>query len=232
MIWGGIHEAEKHGFAQHLNIICLNEKEQGEYVKRWVDFLKSKCSLENLKMIAEWKGKDGKRVLEHASPSIKNAIREGAAFLGRYEIVKGPVLHRSDTAIVVQARDLRSEKFYNDRYNDFLREDLQIKDELAGDDQGLSKTGFKNLTHQLVGGEMDEEVLNQEFLRYCQSGDEYIHHNEFARFCRVFFDGGQNRSVALKFMSNKEQFDKEQESRDKLKKNRKFRFYRSGCRGC
>ena len=216
---GDIHEAERHGFARHL-IVCLNEEEDSKLIDRWVKFFKSKCSIEKLKIISEWKGRDGRRVLEYASPSIKNAINERTSFLGRYEIVKGPVQHKSDTAIVVQAWDLKSEEYYNDRYNKFLRES-ETGDESAKD-QGLSESNFETLMQEIAGGELEKGALKQEFLQYDQSGDKRIQRDEFARLCRDYFDHGQSRSVALKFMTNKEQFDKEKESRNELKEIKDF----------
>ena len=51
-------------------------------------------------------------MLEYAVPAIKDAILQRILFLGRYEIIKGPPIHKSDTSVVLKEFNSKGDDHY------------------------------------------------------------------------------------------------------------------------
>ena len=151
--------------------------------------------------LAGVKDDNGETALSVASSSNKCIIRSFLHFCGRYDIQKGPPVHRSATSIVVLAHDYVTtdyEKVFIDQREDIKSSILR-----------LGTLGYDTTVDLLPMSEylerMNKSKLTvEEFVTYCE--------NNF----------GKSRKVAIKFMLNCDHYQKEKEYRNACDLDEKF----------
>jgi len=182
-----------------------------DIIEKWVSFIKEKkCSKDTILWFAKIKGVGRRSVQDVAHENIKDAILARSLFMGQYRLANGPSLHNSDTAEVKQAFDRNAQIQYRKIYEEFILE-------INGAKEGLSLDDFNKLLNT-VPEVRDRKKLDKD-------GNEVLHNldadkngmideDEWVDYCMGNEDDGEGRKVAIKFMKNKEQFEK---GRDRLK---------------
>ncbi len=199
----GISVIKQMGLAQH--IITLKDE---RHIEKWVQFISDaeQCPIQSVRTIANFRDTLGRRMLEYAVPAIKDAILQRVLFLGRYKIVKGPPIHKSDTTVVLKAFDTKGIDFYREIFYEHIK----------GGSKGLDKAQLMDLIKKIYG-EVDESFVKEVFFKFGQPVT--IEVREFISFCKETFDNGQQRVVALKLMKNYMQLEKEKDFRDGTHQN-------------
>ena len=82
-----------------------------DLVSSVVEFLlsSSKCPLGNLKILAKATDNTGRIAMDLAVPKIKAAFQARLLFLGRFDFVPGPAIHKSATCVVMRIYDMQAE---------------------------------------------------------------------------------------------------------------------------
>ena len=165
-------------------------------VRKIIDFIKL-CEEKIVEMLAYSKDFKGRLAIDYAMPEIKAALQERLLFLGRYDFVKGPPLHKSATCVVLKAYDEKAEDDYRKMFEGFAE-----KKGLKTSTTNLGKDDFKSLVKEL-GVDMDSDLLNDTFSKWDKDGDTEICEQEFVDFCKTEIDKGRRNEVAIKLMMNK-----------------------------
>jgi hypothetical protein len=61
----------------------------------------------------------GREAIVVADPKIKKALQSRLLFMGRYELFKGPPIHKSATCVVMKAYDDHAEDDYREKFKEF-----------------------------------------------------------------------------------------------------------------
>eukprot|EP00588_Corethron_pennatum_P028204 CAMPEP_0194315314 /NCGR_PEP_ID=MMETSP0171-20130528/12109_1 /TAXON_ID=218684 /ORGANISM="Corethron pennatum, Strain L29A3" /LENGTH=1557 /DNA_ID=CAMNT_0039071075 /DNA_START=43 /DNA_END=4713 /DNA_ORIENTATION=+ len=183
---------KKNGFVVYMKNI------KGDSRDKWIKFLQSgeKCPQLAIEAIAKFKDNKGRLLQDVVEQDIKKIILKRTLFLGQFKIDDGPPLHKSATALILKAKDLETNQHYLDSFK-----------EIAEGESFISKEQFETIARKISGTESKIQI-NEWFEKYDLSSDDEIDSKEFITFCREFIEGGrEHRSVALKFMKNKTEFD-------------------------
>ena len=151
-----------------------------------------------------------------ASDLNRAIMRNTLYFCGRFDIEKGPPVHRSATSIVVIAKDFDVVKDYRSVFAYITEDDSTFA--------GLKKEGIKQALHRLdeIGYYKAFEILSEAELQdkdTSRSRDSIFDHfgssckteEDFVERCKVAF--GEYRKVAIKFMKDEAQCSKEMNMR-------------------
>jgi serine/threonine protein kinase len=160
--------------------------------------------IEGVEYLAYCKDNHNRSAMDNATSKIRAALEEKILFLGRFEIVKGPPIHLSDTSVVLQAIDRQAVNEYDEQFDEVLKEQCHAtsidKDGLR---EGLSRLGF----------ETGDERFDSYFEQSDANHDGRISRDEFVGICKTVVSNDHQGRVALKFMKNKEHFQREVDSR-------------------
>ncbi|KAF0697846.1 Aste57867_11500 [Aphanomyces stellatus] len=136
----------------------------------------------------------GRTVLHMADIDIQNHFNECLYFCGRYEIFERPPIHISATSVVVQAYD---HGVFKQLFSEFA----------TSDGSGILRLRSEGLVQSMarLGASTEDEIMEDGF-----SLTEW----EFERFCRQKYV--EQSTVAIKFMRNKAEYDREIQTRREL----------------
>jgi len=162
----------------------------------------SACPLPVAKTLAYSVDLTGRSAIDLSVPAIKTALQSRLLFLGRYKIQAGPPLHKSATCVVVNADDYSASLDYIKEFETFNRSEI-------------SPTEFAALVSRF-GFSWTPQELERQFTRIDADKSGFIDQAEFLEFCTSVLDGGGNRKVVVKFMKQKDQFEREKTSQTAL----------------
>ena len=86
-----------------------------------LDLIQS-CPLSVAEALARAVDFTGREAIDLAVPEIKKALQSRLLFLGRYELFKGPPIHKSATCVVIKAYDDHAEDDYREKFKEFVKE--------------------------------------------------------------------------------------------------------------
>ncbi|EOD13279.1 hypothetical protein EMIHUDRAFT_119917 [Emiliania huxleyi CCMP1516] len=145
--------------------------------------------------------KQGRTALEASTEGPRKAIYLHLLFCGRYELVIGAPEHRSATSVVLRALDRGEKTDYGKVFDD-------------ADKDGSGTLGRKELAPVAKSIGLDAEL----FLR---AEDKSIDRSSFVGICKQQLGDGQ-RSVVIKLMQEKEQWERERDARAKNQLDSRF----------
>ncbi|KAF0702488.1 Aste57867_7786 [Aphanomyces stellatus] len=170
-------------------------------------------SQELLRELAFSKDQHGREVLQITDASTRKYIYDRLFFCGRYDIFQGPPVYVSSTAVVVMAYDHGI--------------CAQVFHEHKNTDGGLDIGGFINCNKFLgrVGSKikttkdkkLEEKKWQAEFQLWDKDANGSLSEEEYLRYCGQYFGG--KLQVAMKFMKNGDEFDREIGNRKDLDSN-------------
>ncbi|KAF0716669.1 hypothetical protein As57867_002715, partial [Aphanomyces stellatus] len=165
------------------------------------------CRQELLRELAFGKDKHGREVIQITDAASRNYLNDRLFFCGRYEIFEGPPVHISKTAVVVMAYD-----------HGICAQLFQQHKNACGD---LDKASFVKcnaiLGHdaKVKGNQKREkEKWQAEFQLWDKDHNGSLSEGEYLNYCRQHFGG--KLKVALKFMRNSNEYDREIKTRKLL----------------
>ena len=200
-------------------------------VKKWVSFINdpSKCSKESILWLTKLKSISGRSLQDVAHKDIKDVIAVRTLFMGQYRFAMGPSLHKSDTAEVKQAFDRDANIRYQKIYADAVSNTRTAKERppvyaravsnTSTAKEGLSFDDFKkllNLVPEVRDWKKTDKDEKEVFDHLDADKNGMISEDEWVHHCMGYEEDGEGRKVAIKFMGNKEQFQKEMKE-DRLK---------------
>jgi serine/threonine protein kinase len=148
----------------------------------------------------------GRNVIELTDEETKVFIRKKYYFCGRYDVHRGHPIHCSATAVVVNAKDYEIYGAFFDKYNQEHIDEIE--------DQMFTKEHFQKCIR--MSGTLDTFLVDDEHIDTAFSIAD-INHNgkitkvEFVRYCEKQF--GAFQKVVIKFMMNKDQYEREVKTR-------------------
>jgi len=158
--------------------------------------------------LAHTKDTKGREAISICDAKVLSLINEYLFFLSQYELQQGPLVHKSATAIVIQAQDHGVNGDYRLAFANTCSEEGKDGLNLDGFCAAIASLGLHS-----EATTMDESHLEEAFgyanTSKCSANN--LSENEFVNFCTVTF--GPVRKVVLKFMTNKEQWRREIETR-------------------
>ncbi|KAF0685554.1 Aste57867_22586 [Aphanomyces stellatus] len=166
------------------------------------------CSQELLRALAFGKDKHGREVIQITDASTREYLNNRLFYCGRYEIFDGPPVHVSNTAVVVMAYDhgICAQLFHdNKNANSDLEEASFIRCNVILGRDAKSKGSQTR----------EKEKWQSEFRLWDKDNNGSLSEGEFLNFCRQHFGG--KLKVAMKFMRNSSEYDREIETRKQLK---------------
>merc|ERR1712238_86762 len=178
----------------------MNVEEGQNVVQKITNFI-GDCEEKIVEKLAYFKDFMGRSAFDYAIPEIKVAIQERLLFLGRYEFVKGPPLHESATCVVLKAYDEKAEDDYRKMFKDFAK-----KKGLKPSNTSLFKEDFISLLLEELGVDIEKKLLDETFAKWDKDKDRKICEQEFVDYCKMDIDKGRRNEVAIKLMSNKDQY--------------------------
>jgi serine/threonine protein kinase len=194
---------KQHGWVHFLaNHVGDDSKEADSLI----DFFHT-TDLKTLRVLANAKDRDGRIALKFAKSRIRETFEERLLFLGRYDLAKGPQIHKSTTCIVVKAEDYKMNQYYESKF---------VKHK-SGASSALNMESFCRALQDimLVSKDLDEndmKMAKQYFARADVDRNNAVNKEEFVSFCLDEF----GRTVALKFMRKRDQFHRELEARNDM----------------
>jgi serine/threonine-protein phosphatase 6 regulatory ankyrin repeat subunit B len=183
-------------------------------------------SVHDVSTLAKLKDTSGREAISIASEKCQQKMYEKMYFCGRYALDDGPPIHKSATCMVVSATDYGLVLEYREKYKKSLKdkqflqrhEQSEQRKNLLMDKElflkvsiGLNKEGGMNVD------ESKDEKLREQFLEdfdaWDTNQDKKFSEDEFVSMCKGKF--GSTKKVALKFMLEKDQYDRECQQREK-----------------
>jgi serine/threonine protein kinase len=197
---------------QHgLVTLFVNGIESGSNVVQRCVKLINESPIQIVRLIAYFKDLQGRVAIESATKVIKTALEKRMLFLGRFELDKGPVIHKSSTSVVIKAIDRSAEDEYRKAFRDAQKKETYNEQR---NDMGIQ--GFMSLLETLGISWTNHESLNELFKKWDLNNDGRISEEECVPLFKRVVDNGRPREVALKFMRIAEQYQREVESRKNL----------------
>ena len=166
--------------------------------------------------LAAAKDANNRAAVDVASKPIRKVIESVIFFCGQYSIHHGPPLHMSATAVVVFADDFRVDAIYEKAFNEVVKTTGGTMDQHAFKKalEALSVQGFGGAAELLAAAVAKNDGLVGNFKHCDKDNDGSIEMDEFLEYCGNMM--GRSRRVAIKFMKNKEQYEREQSMRENL----------------
>ena len=113
-----------------------------------------------VRFLAYCKDLQGRLAIESATKEIRTAMEKRLLFLGRFELTKGPPLHKSPASLVIKVIDTRAD----DEYRKAFEMALKLEESLNELDKCIGEKGCKVLQNSLgIGG--SEEASKDQFVR-------------------------------------------------------------------
>ncbi|KAF0714668.1 hypothetical protein As57867_003749, partial [Aphanomyces stellatus] len=162
------------------------------------------CRHEFIHEIAFLQDPNGRSVLQTTDVATRKYFNDELFFCGRYEMYDGPPIHVSSTAVVVHAFDHGIFKQLFDHYavnGSLRRDDFAACAPILG--QKKSHVSAK-------------EIVSSDFDIYDKNTSGLLTEVEFNHYCEQKF--GSKLRVAMKFMRNRDEYNREIEMRNGLNK--------------
>jgi hypothetical protein len=142
----------------------------------------NEISIEIVRLLAYFRDLQGRVAIESATQTIKAALEERILFLGRFEPVKGPPLHKSATSVVIKALHRGAEK----QYRKAFEETLNKKEESRNDHR--SSVGKEDTTSLLnmLDVPWDRKLFKREFEKWDLDKDGRILEKSALSCSKVF----------------------------------------------
>jgi serine/threonine protein kinase len=191
---------------QHGWVHLVGELSEGEAVDKCVRFIKE-APIGTLEYLAYCKDNQNRSAMDNATREIRAAMEERIFFMGRYEFVKGPAIHKSATSVVLKAFDKLALDEYGVQFDKVLKEQPN-----ASDDACIDKECLRKVLKGLGFGAVDAR-FESFFVLWDTNKDRRISREEFVGICKTVVSDDHQGAVVLKFMKNKEQFQREVDSR-------------------
>jgi hypothetical protein len=161
---------------------------------------------EIVRILAHAKNREGNKAINITNAVIRDYLNSILFFLGRYDIFPGPPVYQSATAIVVYAYD---HGVYNAVFDNHLN---QLKSELDDASKNvLNQEEFIDLVFTFMNLEGDisdhEDDLKKDFESIDKDKSDGVSSKEFYDYCCR--KHGPTMKVVLKFMKNKDEYDRE-----------------------
>jgi len=180
-----------------------------------LDYIRQKLSEfpDQIPYLVEIKNQFGKTAISVASDDIIEEFKNHLYFCGKYEIMRLPVIHQSDTSLVIQAKD---HSIVKDIYLRYFNEYKDVGTET------MSEKSFQKcfedwnpaddyLHFRVISSNNDsKKVFDFQQCDLDKCGTVDFH--EFKNYCESIF--GSSRNVVLKFMKNEDQYQKEIDTRE------------------
>ena len=165
--------------------------------------------------LVETKNHVGKTAFSIASDDVIIEFKKHLYFCGQYEIMHLPVIHQSDTSLVIQAKDHRIvEEIYQKKFDDYKDEGQETMSKESFQkcfEEWKPKLTDDNLQFRVISSNTATNVLfGFEHCDLDKCGKVKCH--EFISYCESIF--GSTRVVVLKFMKNEDQYRKEINARE------------------
>ncbi|KAF0696832.1 Aste57867_12433 [Aphanomyces stellatus] len=165
------------------------------------------------------KDQHGREVIQITDQETRKYLYDLLFFCGRYQIFGGPPVHVSNTAVVVMAYDhgICEQVFDNHAQEKdglkFLNEKDFVKcSEILGRLNADQTSNQKKQRHS--------DLWKKEFQLWDKDNSGSMEKDEFLRYCAQYFGG--KLKVAMKFMRNKEEYDREHLMRKRIGHDHKF----------
>ncbi|KAF0699735.1 Aste57867_9704 [Aphanomyces stellatus] len=168
-------------------------------------------STEWLHALAFAKDKHGRRAIDTADAVTRKYLRGRLYFCGRYELLEGPPVHVSSTAVVVLAFD---HEICHQVFHEYaVMGDLDYFGFIKCN-QALGRLLERNATHkkQFLKRERDSIIWAKDFDLWDKDKNGTLSESEFVHYCTKYF--GSKLKVALKFMRNEVEFKREIKTRN------------------
>ncbi len=188
-----LSDAQKSALVKHISIT-----NDAETIDLWLKFINdhSRFSNDAVKNFGRIRGSNGKVLLEVAPVRIREAIQARSLFMGRYDIMNTPPLHLSSTSKVVRAVDTKPQEHYKN----------------LCPPTGLFQDQFFSILRDIMDASNAYAIEN--FLKYSKNRMT-VDRDSFIKVCEDLH--GDNPMVVIKWMKNKDEFEKEKYSRVVLK---------------
>lgn len=141
--------------------------------------------------LAHVKDTNGRTAISIAHENVQRVFEKFMYFCGRYEILQGPPLYRSATAVVLRATDHCVTQDYCEQFQQFTEE---YEGEM---DRELFRECVRSLG-VVSGSAASTEELHKSFEACIKSNPGVVTLKEFVAYCCNFF--GTTRKVVIKFM--------------------------------
>ena len=180
-----------------------------------LDYIRQKLSQfpDLIPYLVETKNNFGKTAFNIASHDVIMEFKNHLYFCGQYEIMHLPVIHQSDTSLVIQAKDHSIvEGIYLKIFNKYKDEgkDTMSKESFQNCFANWNPTD-DNLQFRVISSNNTTNVVfdyNNCDLDKCGK----VNCHEFSSYCESIF--GSTRNVVLKFVKNEDQYRKEINARE------------------
>jgi serine/threonine protein kinase len=193
--------------------LFVNGIESGSNVVQRCVKLINERPIQIVRLLAYFKDLQGRVTIESAEKTIRTALEKRMLFLGRFELDKGPVIHRSPTSVVIKAIDRSAE----DEYRKAIRDALYMEKDTCNEQRSdIGKNGFISLLDKLGIPHQGSSLVDDLYKKWDLNNDGRISEEECLQLFKSHHDDGRPREVALKFMRITEQFQREVESRNNL----------------
>ena len=154
-----------------------------------------------------------------ASPEVKEVFHEFMYFRGRYEFHIGPPVHKSATALIVQAIDHKLvKKVFNAKFNECKNNEGVMTNDKFDDCFNSWDIVADALTYKSISSTRSKEKFDFNNCDLDKCGR--VSEKEFVDYCSKIF--GATRTVVLKFMKNEDQYRREINARQKNNLDAKF----------
>ncbi|KAF0685733.1 Aste57867_22432 [Aphanomyces stellatus] len=163
-----------------------------------------------VRQLAFTKDQQGREALHTTDATTRDFLKGLMHFCGRYEIFDGPPIHISPTAVVVNAYDhgICLQLFNEHAENGFLDEKGFVRC-----NQSLGRAFTERSANQKKF-QRDAESWKKEFQIWDTDKNGTMSEVEFLHYCRHYF--GEKIKVAMKFMRNADEHERELTSREGL----------------
>lgn len=158
-----------------------------------------------VKLLAYFKDKDGRAVLNIASSEVKTVMYHYLLFCGRFELETGHPLHFSPTTVIVRAKDYSITNRYSEVYDSLINKGTIEIEEF--------RRVLMKLNKEIANNHCDLTFIDEDYKNLIKEDNEekQISKINFEQYCCEKF--GSSRVVAIKFMKSKYQYDTETQVR-------------------
>ncbi|GMI02499.1 hypothetical protein TrST_g7336, partial [Triparma strigata] len=125
----------------------------------------------------------------------------------------GPPIHKSATSVVIFADDIKA-------IDDYRKTFQKITEGLEDAVLYKGEQFLKSMNDLGIG--FDQVIADDKFDQFDVNGDGKMDEDEFCKFCRSSLDRDMERRVVIKFMVEREQWEREIKSRNEFKLESKY----------
>jgi hypothetical protein len=191
------------------SIISYEAEDDEPFLPFVQELVLEKCDLLKVNLLANARSRNKGTALEAATMRIKDAIKERMLFMGRYKIQPGMPLHKSATSIVVLAEDMKAEDDYRKEFKELTKNWIEKE---------IKENDFQEILKK-IGQGWEKEMAVEKFREFDVNDDKVMDENEWVKFCVSVLDKNFPRRVVLKFMAERDQWEREIKSRNSYKLN-------------